>query len=114
MQIKSYKFGELKLDGSTFTNDLMIAGENVKSNWYRDRGHQLQRQDLDWMVDQNPDVLVIGTGKRGVMSVPSELVESLEQQDIEVHVKKTDRATDLFNELQQRSQQVGGAFHLTC
>lgn len=113
MNIENYSFGQLVIDGQNYTSDLLICGENIKSNWWRETGHNLCRDDLAWVLKQNPDLLIIGTGKSGVMNVSQNLQQEL-KQDLELVVEKTGEAVKIFNQRQKTDLKVAAGFHLTC
>ncbi len=52
-------------------------------------------------------------GAYGVMKVPENTIAHLRSKGIEVHAANTDKAVDLFNEL-QKGRVVVAALHLTC
>jgi hypothetical protein len=114
MQIADYSFGQLTAAENKYTSDLLICGEEIKSNWWRQDGHSLCLDDLDWVLAKNPDTLIIGTGKSGVMSVPADVKADLEAQGIEVIVETTDQAVEIFNRRQNSDKLVAAGFHLTC
>lgn len=112
-EIESYSFGKMVYDGRTYTSDLIIFPDRVFANWWRLEGHHVHMEDLKEVLEEKPDVLVIGTGKMGVMKVPEGLIEELKQKDIELVVEKTGEAVRIFNSA-DRTKKVVGAFHLTC
>ena len=89
------------------------SGAAGSENWWRKEGHHLHIEDLKEVLEEKPDILIIGTGKMGVMKVPTALQEELRQKNIEVIVEKTGKAVDIFNAA-DKSKKVVGAFHLTC
>ncbi len=111
--IESYSFGKMVYDGRTYTSDLIIFPDRVFDNWWRLAGHHLHMEDLQDVLKEKPDVLIIGTGKMGVMKVPKALIEELKQKDIELYVEKTQEAVRIFNSA-DKTKKVVGAFHLTC
>jgi hypothetical protein len=113
MRIEHYSWGKITVDGRSFTSDVIIYPGRVDSSWWRKEGHLVQVADLAEVVNALPEVLVIGTGALGVMKVPEETMSHLEAKGIEVHVRKTGKAVELFNELQKRKKAVA-ALHLTC
>ena len=113
MKIESYSFGNITIDGRTYTSDVIIYPERVDSSWWRKEGHNLNIVDLNNVIKAGPDVLVVGTGSSGLMKVPKETISHLESKGIEVHVALTARAVELFNKLQS-NRKVIAAFHLTC
>lgn len=113
MKIESYSFGSIVVDGQRYSSDVLICGDEVKADWWRERGHRLQMKDLDWVIKRQPEVLVVGKGARGVMSVPQNIKEELESRGIKVIVERTAKACQIYNEL-HKSKKVAAALHLTC
>ncbi|MCS7113052.1 MAG: Mth938-like domain-containing protein [Nitrososphaerota archaeon] len=113
--IEEYRFGSIKVDGANYTRDIMILpGGRVKPNWWRIEGHKLHLEDLRDLLDAKPDIIIIGTGFYGAMDVPSEVVEAIRGQSIEVLARKTYEAVRLYNELSSKDRRVAAALHLTC
>ena len=110
--IDSYSFGRMVIDGRTYTSDLIIAGDEVFPNWWRKQGHHLQLEDLKTVIEKKPDVLVIGTGAHGIMTVPVDTIKYLEEAGIEVISQPTGQAVETFNQITGRKK--AAAFHLTC
>ncbi|MGB9893344.1 MAG: Mth938-like domain-containing protein [Candidatus Saccharicenans sp.] len=112
MLIESYSFGRMVIRGKVFTADLIVIGEEIFPNWWRQEGHSLCPEDLKLVIEKKPDVLVIGTGAYGAMEVPYETEKYLEENDIEVIWKPTAEAVEIFNQIAGRKK--AAAFHLTC
>ncbi len=112
MKIDSYTFGRIVIDGRTYTSDVIIFPDRVFSPWWRKEGHLLQMEDLTEVVNEKPELLIIGCGYSGVMQVPRELIQELERLGIEVVIKRTTEAVRLFNEAGRKKKIA--AFHLTC
>ena len=104
----------MTVQGTNYYQDLKIIHGNVKDNWWRKEGHRLYADDINDILSAKPDVLVIGTGYAGNMSVPMSLRTAIEGQRIKVIVEKTSEATKTFNRLIAQGKDVAGAFHLTC
>jgi hypothetical protein len=113
MDIAYYSFGRIVIDGQTYTADVILYPERVYSPWWRKEGHKLHPADLTDVIAAKPEVLIIGTGYSGLMSVPKETVSHLESQGIKIYIERTTRAVELFTEI-QKSKKVIAAFHLTC
>ena len=114
MQIESYRFGEIIINGKTYTQDLIIFPERIRTNWWRKEGHRLHLEDLTEILEYKPEILIVGTGYDGLMKVPRELIETLEKKGIKVIVKKTKDACNEFNKYIKEKRKVVAAFHLTC
>ena len=113
MHIDSYVFGRMIIDKKVYTADVIVYPDRVDPSWWRKEGHYLQKEDLSGIIAARPEVLIIGTGNMGVMTVPESTLAFLEKQGIEVQVSRTGKAVELFN-AQPPDRKVVGAFHLTC
>jgi hypothetical protein len=114
MKIDSYSFGHIVINGKAYTSDVIIYEDHVNASWWRKEGHLLQWPDISEIVKPKPDILIIGSGYSGVMSVPPELVDRIEALGIEVKVERTTKAVELFNGLQGKKSRVIAALHITC
>jgi len=113
--IESYSFGRMLVDGEKYRDDLMICDEEVKSGWVRKQGHLLQSDDLTWIVEKEPDLLIVGTGSSGRMNIEDGVSDSLTKHGIELWSGKTSEAADYFNEKKKdENRKIAAAFHLTC
>ncbi len=114
MKIENYSFGRMIVDGEKYGNDLMVCGDSVKSNWVREEGHLLKPNDLEWVVEREPDLLIVGKGSSGRMKITERTRSRLKEREIYLWSDKTDEAVDYFNSKQGGSELVAAAFHLTC
>lgn len=111
--IESYSFGEIKINGKTYNNDVKIFPDRVKSNWWRKEGHRLHLEDIEDIIEESPDVLIVGTGASNRMTVPQETKESIESKGIKLIIKDTREACETYNEISEKEDTVA-ALHLTC
>ena len=112
--IEDYGFGRIVIDGKTYRQDVIVFPDRVKPNWWRKEGHSLCLEDLKDVLEDPPEVLVVGTGYAGLMRVPREVREKLEEMGIRVVVEKTGKAYRTFNRLLSEGRRVVAALHLTC
>ena len=111
--IDSYDFGQITIDGKRYNKDLIVFPDRVKADWWRKEGHHLQMDDLKEILEAKPEVLVVGTGYYGAMTVPTETRKHVESEGIELIVQRTAEACKTFNRL-VTSRKVVAALHLTC
>lgn len=116
MKIDSYNFGEIVVNGKSYQQDVILFSdkEKVFSPWWRKEGHLLSREDIDGVLKEKPDVLIIGCGAAGIMRVPKEVKDLIENQGIKLLVLNTKEACNKFNELASSNKKVITALHLTC
>lgn len=109
--IREYDFGTININGNVYENDVILLGKKVVPNWWRDKGHELKAEDLEQVKDFNPDLLIIGQGYYGRMSVPNDLKNEL---DVDFESHKTKEAIEIYNDKVTSGKKIAGAFHLTC
>ncbi len=114
MHIDSYQFGKIVIDGAAYNSDVIILGDSVQSNWWRRQGHSLSAEDLKTVIAAKPSVLVVGCGASGLMKVPDQTRQVLQENDIQLQALDTSEAVQRFNELSQAGEIVAAALHLTC
>lgn len=114
MRIDKYSFGKIIINGVEYARDVIIFPERVRSNWWRREGHRLHIEDLEEVIEYNPEILIIGTGAYGAMKVPESVIKELEKKGIHVIVANTREACDKYNELIEKGKKVVAALHLTC
>ena len=114
MHIDSYQFGEIVIDGVEYHSDVIILGDSVNSNWRRKQGHSLSPQDLETVIAAKPSILVVGCGASGLMKVPEQTRQTLQEHNIQLESLNTRKAVQRFNELSQAGMNVAAALHLTC
>ena len=114
MRIDSYQFGQIVIDGASYSSDCLIIGDSIQSNWWRKQGHSLSAEDIESVIAAKPSVLVVGCGASGLMEVPSRTQQVLQENDIQLEALDTYKAVQRFNELSQAGVNVAAALHLTC
>lgn len=114
MHIDSYQFGEIVVNGVSYSSDIIILGGSVHSNWWRKRGHSLSAEDVQSIIASKPSTLIVGCGASGLMQVPEQTRQLLQEHNIQLEAFSTSEAVRRFNELSKASVNVAAAFHLTC
>jgi len=112
--VESYRFGKIKVQGKSYSSDLIIFLDSIHSNWWRKKGHLLHLEDLEILKGAEIDSLVIGTGSIGKMKVPEEVINELKQKEIDVIVCKSAEAVERYNNLAKTGNDTALAIHLTC
>jgi hypothetical protein len=112
-KIDRYRFGNISINGHTYTHDVIILTDRVLPNWWRNEGHELAMEDLQQVLNNEPELLVIGQGAYSRMKVPAEVREQLQDQGIELSISSTHEACEVYNRERQNRRTVA-ALHLTC
>ena len=74
----------------------------------------IQPGDLTGILEQNPEVILLGCGVFGRLGVCAETEATLREQGVSYHIENTKQAVQLFNELAGQGKRVAGLFHSTC
>jgi hypothetical protein len=112
-KIDAYQFGKIVIDGKTHHRDVIVLQDRVIGNWWRIEGHTLALEDLGMIVDDPPEVLIIGQGAHRRMVVPRQTLRGLEESSIEVIALATSEACETYNQLRGKKK-AAAALHLTC
>ena len=113
MRIEAFSFGNITISGTTYTTDVIVYPDHVESNWVREEEHRPQISEFADIVKAAPEILIIGTGYAGVLSIPDQIRNYLTSKGIEVRVEKTKQAIEMFNELRDK-EKVVAVLHITC
>ena len=114
MKIDSYSFGSITIDGQIYNNDVIIHPDRI-TTWWRKEGHLLQVVDVTPLLEDNPDILVVGTGYSGSMQIAREVEQLCADRNVELLANRTTNSCQIFNRLaSQREISVIAALHLTC
>ncbi len=111
--IKTYSFGRMVIKSQTYTSDVILFPDRIDDSWWRKSGHRVCLEDIEDVLREEPEVLVIGTGFYGLMTVQEEVERLTQSRGIELVVKKTKNAILSYNEVASQKKTIG-AFHLTC
>lgn len=113
MKIESFTFGNITIEGKTYTSDVVVYPDRVETSWLREEEHRPQIREFFDIVKSEPEILIIGTGYAGVLSIPDQIRNYLTSKGIEVRVEKTKQAIEMFNELRNK-EKVVAVLHISC
>jgi hypothetical protein len=114
MHIDLYQFGRIVINGVSYNSDCLIVGGAVRAGWWRKEGHSLSAEDLKAVFAAKPSVLIVGCGASGMMDVPEQTRQVLQENGIRLESLDTHEAVQRFNELSEAGKNVAAALHLTC
>ena len=114
-EIRSYSFGQVEIDGQTYTSDVIILPERIVAGWWRKEGHVLHAADLQDVITSpsKPATLIVGQGAEGRMRVARDAREALQAAGITLIAESMEIACVSYNALRKR-ETVAAALHLTC
>ena len=97
MEIRTYNFGSIDIEGNNYSSDVIILPTMVKDDWWRKQGHSLTIEDLKEVIAAKPDILVVGTGYYGRMEIPNDTKSFIDAQGIRLIEAPTSQAVEEFN-----------------
>jgi hypothetical protein len=113
LKIESFTFGSITIEGKNYTSDVVVYPDRVETSWVREEEHRPQIREFADIVKFEPEILIIGTGYAGVLSIPGQIRNYLTSKGIDVRVDKTKQAIEMFNDLHEK-EKVVAALHITC
>lgn len=113
MKVTAFTFGTITIDGTAYNRDVIVFPDRVVDDWRREEEHRPQISEFAEIIKAEPEILIIGTGYAGVMSIPDQIRNYLTAKGIEVRVDKTKAAIEVFNSL-KGPEKVIAALHITC
>ncbi|MEO2151226.1 MAG: Mth938-like domain-containing protein [Thermococcus sp.] len=118
MKLEYPSFGRIVVDGRTYEHDIVIypSGRVEKRKKWLSKNkhgtsHKLDPDELREYLREDFEVLIVGTGYYGYLSLLPESRELV--RDKEVYELPIGKAVELFNELNEKKR-VLGIFHVTC
>jgi len=111
--IDSYSFGSVRVGGREYHSDVVIYPDRVDGSWWRKEGHRLSIEDLADALAANPEILIVGKGAYGCMSIPPETQAHVEALGITLLAQNTKEACETHNEV-SKTARVVTCLHLTC
>ena len=113
MMIDEHKFGSFTIDGKSYLGDIKILGSKVRY-WETRKKHKLMFEDVRELLEENPEVIIIGTGNSGYLEVAPEIRDLILARRIHLFIEKNEHAVKRYNESLIQNKKVVGIFHATC
>jgi len=111
--IDNYTFGKFVIKGKEYDSNVILLGKTVQAARHLP-GHELKLDDFIPLVEYKPGYIIIGTGAYGVVKVPQEIVDFIEQKGIRLIIEKTGEACQTYNALLKEGKKVAAFLHNTC
>lgn len=108
--IDSIKVGEIIYNDQKFKDLKIINKKPQEWTWKKD--HTVTLEDIQDMLE-DIDILVIGTGQEGRITIEKEVLKACAEKHIHIHVHKTPTAVRIYNEIEGHHT-TGAIIHSTC
>lgn len=74
----------------------------------------IQPADVEELLEHGSRVVVLSRGLLQALKTCPETLALLEREGIDVRQAETTRAVEIYNDLAEQGEPVGGLFHSTC
>jgi hypothetical protein len=115
-RVTELAWGRLEVEGSTFKDAKLFPGGARAWDW-NETGtrHEpgIQPADVEELLERGTTAVVLSKGFYGRLGVTPEALQMLEDRGVAAHVRQTEEAIALYNELRE-TQKVGALIHSTC
>ena len=119
--IEGTGFGYIIVNGVKYDHDIAVHvdGSVTKrkkelSKPYKKGVHTpLAPSEIEEILDENPEIVIIGSGQYGALPILDETIKLLEEKNVKYIIEKTPKAIEEYNKL-SKNKRVAGIFHVTC
>lgn len=115
MIINKTGFGWIEIDNRRYNTDIIIYPDGTIENRYKEfkgDNHIISKWEIEKVIkDEQPDVVIIGTGQAGIVSVLDETKKFLFKKGIKLIAEPTPQAIQSFNCIVEKKCAI---FHVTC
>jgi len=117
-KITHISWGKMEVEGAGKGRDFKLyPGRGREWRWTETNTHHvpgIQPSDVLELLDKGSMVIVLTRGMQLVLQTCPETLHMLQERHIRVFVDETTAAVELYNQLVDQQQLVGGLFHSTC
>ena len=110
LRVHSWRPGELRIGQDIWRQSVLLDGREVRP-WALEEGEPITLQQLAPLVDEQPDVILLGTGERQSFP-PQELGMGLLNRGIGLEVMDTGAACRTYNVLLSEGRAVAAALRI--
>ncbi|MFZ3062889.1 MAG: MTH938/NDUFAF3 family protein [Actinomycetota bacterium] len=118
LRIEGTKFGSVTIDGETYEDVLIVEGKVLRRDKDKIRAiygtsHVVRKEETEELLKGNPEVVIIGTGQYGSLSVDPEVASLIREAGAELIALETPKAIQKFNEI-STTKHTNALLHVTC
>lgn len=103
--IEAYSQGQVTINKTVYCNSLILTPAQINTDWPPTNVQELEADHLDQLLNYNPEVIILGIGKRNRL-LPPALTKTLIDANIGYEVMDTAAACRTFNILAAEERAV--------
>ncbi len=113
-EFQEASFGKIVFNNKEWNEDLEIrTNGKAKERGYRPENHLIETKETNRHIDDNTELLIVGTGQYGKLEVSEDSKKLLEGKEINLLTAKSPKAIQLYNDQEDKSV-VTAVIHSTC
>lgn len=111
--IELWRHGSVIVKGKEIIGDIMIINGRIEKWLYKNNRshHMILPEDIQPLLDAQPDIIFIGIGGEGMASLSKEAEEELRKSGIKFVCEKTPYTIELVN---KGKGNFAALIHVTC
>lgn len=116
-RILELSWGSIVTSAGSFRDAKLWPGGGRNWDWNEtgtDHGVGVQLADVAELLEHGAEVVLLGRGQQERLSVPDELVATVEAQGVDIEVAESRQAVERYNRLAAHGRAVGALIHSTC
>ena len=106
--IQEYKYGMFKVDNRVYYDDIKLLGTKVK--FWECRTREIRLEDIQDLLEIKPQMIIIGLGAGGLISVSDGVKEALRMRRITLVSEKNQKAAEAYNDALNNGKNVAAIF----
>jgi len=122
LKIEETGFGYIVVDGRKYRHDIVIHVDGKISKRKKELSKPFKRgihTPLSWLeiahlLEENPEIIIIGTGQYGALPILEETVKYMENHGVSFIKAKTPEAIKILNTFLKEGRRVASIIHVTC
>ena len=117
--INSTSFGEIVIDNKKYGQVIIVGDQIEERDWEMlektfGTTHRLGDWEKEKLLEDDPQIIIVGTGQEGVLKVDSSFIDLLKKKGIEFYIVPTPQAVKIYNEKIQEKKKINALIHTTC
>ncbi len=119
IKIDSVEFGSIVIDGVKYSQVLIIGDKATERDCMKLKekfatSHKIGDWEKTQLWENNPEIIVIGTGWDGVTQVEESFVEQAKEKGIALLKFLTPEAVEFYNQKTGAGIKINALIHTTC
>ena len=109
--INDSEYGWITIDSQKYESDVFINVNGEVEE--REKSHEIKKEEIEYLLKDNPNVIVIGKGTSGSAECNADAKAFIEMLDVEVIIDNTPDIREKYNHY-AAEKRVAALIHTTC